>query len=241
MKHSLLFFIGCFAAFASAQSVPTSWTAAKAIARDEIYRDSPVTLYCGCTYTPRDNASGGDVDLSSCEYDRDGASYSSRAETLEWEHVVPASLMPARQFACWSDDSYPLCSEPGRDCCERTDETAQRMIFDLHNLAPSVGQVNAIRSNKRYGVIEGEDLPLVCDVESNSASFEPTQAIRGDVARAWLYMYSEHGVELQPEELDMFLLWSQLDQPDEDEIARNLRIKEIQGRANPYISAFNIE
>jgi deoxyribonuclease I len=225
----------------SAQTVQSSWGTTKAAARDQIYFDDQVTLYCGCEYTARNNQSGGDVDLTTCSYDETGMTYQSRAETLEWEHVVPASLMPARQFACWNDESYAVanqCSEPGRSCCERADLDAQKMIFDLHNLAPSVGQVNAQRSNDRYGLVTGETLPLVCDVEFAPGITEPSDGVRGEVARTWLYMHSQHGLELEPGELAMYLRWSQLDPPEQDELVRNERVKALQGVGNPYVEAF---
>jgi|SaaInlV_120m_DNA_3_1039746.scaffolds.fasta_scaffold00815_11 deoxyribonuclease I len=242
LQYLIVLFLGFSLSFGvDAQNVLSSWGATKAAARDHIYFDDKVTLYCGCEYTPRNNQSGGDIDLASCSYDATGMTYQARADVLEWEHVVPASLMPARQFACWSDEVYAdanQCSEPGRSCCERTDPEAQKMIFDLHNLAPSVGQVNAQRSNDRYGLVTGETLPLVCDVEFAAGITEPSEGIRGEVARTWLYMYSQHGLALNSGELAMYLRWSQLDPPEQDEFMRNERIKSLQGIGNPYVEAF---
>jgi len=51
------------------------------------------------------------------------------------------SLMSARQFDCWVLGN--------REACECEDSRAQGMLFDLHNLAPSIGQVNVLRSNER--------------------------------------------------------------------------------------------
>lgn len=223
------------------QHVQSSWGTTKQAARDQIYFDDQLTLYCGCEYSARNNQSGGDVDLTTCSYDPSEMVYQSRAAVLEWEHVVPASLMPARQFACWNDANYAAanqCSEPGRSCCERSDSEAKKMIFDLHNLAPSVGQVNALRSNDRYGLIAGENRPLICDIEFAPEVTEPAQNIRGEIARVWLYMYSQHGLELLDDELAMFLRWSQLDPPEQDEFDRNERIRRLQGIGNPYVEAF---
>lgn len=46
----------------------------------------------------------------------------------------------ARQFDCWVD--------VGRSECEANDPVAQAMLLDLHNLVPSIGQVNALRSRE---------------------------------------------------------------------------------------------
>ena len=90
------------------------------------------------------------------------------------------------------------CSKPGRACCERHDLNARGQIFDLHNLVPSVGQVNALRGNKRYGSIDGEERKLgSCDFEWNSSVAEPPTDKRGEIARIWLYYASRHNLQLQ--------------------------------------------
>lgn len=44
----------------------------------------------------------------------------------------------------------------GRSDCEDSDSKAQAMIFDLHNLVPSVGQINALKSNDRYSELDSK-------------------------------------------------------------------------------------
>lgn len=172
-----------------------SWGATKRNARDVIYQGHASTFYCGCKYTPK-STSGGVIDQASCSYDGDSASYSARAVQLEWEHVVPASLMPARQFSCWNA-GLPECSGGGRSCCERHDPAAQVMIFDLHNLVPSIGQPNALRSNKPYGVVDQSIGQLgQCEFQWTRGLVEPADNVKGDAARVWLYMGLQHGLEL---------------------------------------------
>ena len=185
-------------------TVAGSWGTSKKWARDIIYEDLDTTFYCDCTYIPS-GRSGGVIDQTSCGYDDSEQSHSGRASVLEWEHVVPASIMPAGTFVCWTD-GLPDCKKPGRACCEKHDLNARVMIFDLHNLVPSVGQVNALRSNKRYGNIEGEGRDLgACDFEWTNDLAEPAMEKRGDVARVWLYYVSEHGLQLHEGELEMYL------------------------------------
>lgn len=216
-----------------------SWGDTKKVARDVIYKGQATTFYCGCSYTPK-GKSGGQINQSSCDYDGNGAVHKSRASRLEWEHVVPASLMPARQMACWNE-GLPQCKEGGRECCEKHDLNAKAQIFDLHNLVPSVGQTNALRSNKRYGLIEGEELELgSCDFEWTKTLTEPPEAKRGEVARVWLYFVSQHGLVLAPGELEMYLRWSKKDPPEDWEVLRNERIKEYQGNSNPFIDMFKV-
>ena len=218
-------------------TVAGSWGTTKKWARDTVYEGLDTTFYCDCTYTPR-GRSGGDIDQSSCGYDGSDESHSARAVRLEWEHVVPASIMPARTFTCWTDGLLD-CSKAGRACCEKHDLNARLMIFDLHNLVPSVGQVNALRSNKRYGLIDDEDRKLgTCDFEWSSDLAEPATDKRGDVARVWLYYVSKHGLQLHDGELEMYLQWSNDDQPTDAEFIRNDRIRGKQGNGNPFVEMF---
>lgn len=118
------------------------WKHAKNVADDVIYEGHSHTFYCGCVFTSDEDDNGsGAVEHGACGYVGPGT-HSHRAERLEWEHVVPASLMPVRQFDCWENGSRKQCEEEGPQ--------GQGMIFDLHNLVPSIGQVNALRGNDRY-------------------------------------------------------------------------------------------
>jgi len=132
-------------------TVAGSWGTTKKWARDTIYNGINETFYCGCTYQPS-GTSGGEIDQASCDYDGGNESHAHRAGRLEWKHVVPASLMPARRFQCWNE-GLNECSKSGRECCEKHDLNARVQIFDLHNLVPSIGQTNALRGNKRYGLM----------------------------------------------------------------------------------------
>ena len=214
----------------NAQIVQSSWTKTKQAARDNIYFDHSVTKYCACPYEPK-GTSGGVIDTESCGYDGSEAKYKNAITVLDWEHVVPASLTPARQMDCWVNGN--------RGNCERTSQEAKNMIFDLHNLVPSVGQANRIRSDSRYGIIEGEGRKLgSCDFEWTKEVVEPSEDIRGDLARVWLYMNYKHGVVISEAEYLMFLKWSIKDQPNEWEFTRNVRIKELQGNSSIFVDMF---
>lgn len=214
-----------------------SWSTTKKWARDIIYAGVDKTFYCGCTYNAK-GTSGGTTKLDSCGYDGASEKHQHRAETLEWEHVVPASLMPARGFNCWNE-GLPECSKGSRKCCEKYDLNARAQIFDLHNLVPSVGQVNALRGNKRYGIIEGEVHKLgSCDFEWSNDLTEPPEDKRGEVARVWLYFVAQHNLQLQPGELLMYLRWSNDDPPEQWEFDRNERIQLKQGNGNPFVEMF---
>ena len=126
-------------------------------ADDDIYMDHRVTLYCGCDYVSLGNSRGsGTVDMAACGIDTANIPdrYTHVTGSIQWEHIVPASRMTARGFSCWSNpDRFTGCTT-GRRCCEDNDY-AKAAIFDLHNLAPAIGQINQIRQNDHYGETGG--------------------------------------------------------------------------------------
>ena len=109
--------------------------------------------------------------------------------------------MPARLFDCWRIG--------GREHCELFDSLAKAMLFDLHNLAPAIGQVNQLRSNDRYA-----DLPKKtsnfgkCEIEDLRGFFRAPDCHKWDVARVGFYMAERYGVVIPPPEWLMFEEWS---------------------------------
>lgn len=86
---------GAFPDKGNAASAPETYRQAKVELRDHVYHDRSDanfgTLYCGC---PWDWAtrSGGDTELGQgCDYQTEGNDY--RAARIEYEHIVPASMM----------------------------------------------------------------------------------------------------------------------------------------------------
>ena len=231
-------------AFAETLTIPTQFNSAKNSLDDEVYFDHRLTLYCGCEYESHGDSDGsGDVDPAACDIPVQSL-FTSAADRIEWEHIVPASHMPARMFSCWADSTQILaCSESGRGCCEDVSLSARLMIYDLHNLAPSVGQINQYRKNGRYGEISNpDDTWGSCPIKDMGGLangpehlFEPADCTKGDVARVWLYMHQTHGVLISDDELIMFHEWNDLDPVSEWEKTKHDRILEIQGTANPFV------
>ena len=165
--------------------------------------------------------------------------------------------MPARQMSCWTNpEQFDDCVSSsgtvkrGRDCCEKVSQTAKNMIFDLHNLAPAIGQVNAYRLNDRYGVVDDNLSPeqwVGCDAQHFRAAkvsdhrFEPADCTKGDVARVWFYMHDQHGVVIPDEEWNMFVGWSEADPVSAWELERDKRIAATQGNNNPYVDGFEAD
>ena len=73
------------------------------------------------------------VDLNSCGYRV--RSQLTRAERIEWEYIVPAWVF-GHQRQCWQNG--------GRKTVSVRTPVFRAMEADLHNLAPSVGEVNGI-------------------------------------------------------------------------------------------------
>lgn len=229
-----------FAAHAEPPSQPLpNFDSAKKVARNVIYSDRPQDIYCGCDYIPT-GASGGAIDPAGCGYvPRANA---ARGGRLEWEHIVPAWFF-GHSRGCWQSGD-PECvtssgdTYKGRRCCARVDNEFRRIEADLHNLAPSVGELNGDRSNLPYGIVDGEPRNYgACDFEigGNPKVAEPAEIIRGDVARIWLYMADTYGIELPAEMRGMFEAWSAADPPDELELLRDARIEAAQGNRNPFL------
>lgn len=215
-----------FAGVALAES--PGWKNAKNVADDVVYHDHHRSFYCGCkTISDNDNDGSGSVSLVECGYSGP-KKHSHAAERIDWEHIVPASLMPARLFDCWRNG--------GREHCERVDSLAKAMLFDLHNLAPAIGQVNRLRLNDRYADLANKTSDFgECEIKDMRGFFEPPDCHKGDVARVWFYMAERYGVVIPPLEKIMFEEWSMKDPVSPWEVERERRITEISGVPNRFV------
>jgi deoxyribonuclease-1 len=89
-----------------------------------------------------------------------------------------------------------------------------------------------------YGLIRGERwVEPGCDMEIDTRArrVEPRPAVRGDIARAMLYMSDRYGLKLYRRQREILERWNRQDPPDDAERARNRRIKRVQGWGNPWI------
>lgn len=105
--------------------------------------ESNRTLYCGCPIVYKNKKAAFPL-LSACNYLL--RHNIERATRIEWEHMMPAHAFGSR-LACWKRTGG------GRKNCQDTSPEFNRMEADMHNLAPSIGEVNADRSNFRFGMI----------------------------------------------------------------------------------------
>lgn len=190
--------------------------------------DSPKTVYCGCDITITEKWYY--PDLESCGYI---IQYNNpkRAKRIEAEHIVPASYF-GKKRECWIRKS-------GRRNCENTDKYFNLIESDLHNLYPSVGEVNNERKNFSFSDSVRKASPFgQCKmlIDRKRQRVTPPERSRGVIARAYLYMSMMYGIKLDAEQINLFNRWNRDYRPDQNECRRNLMIKEIQGNENPFIS-----
>ncbi|MEM8949468.1 MAG: endonuclease [Pseudomonadota bacterium] len=211
-----------------------SYAAVKRALYTEVFALDRRTFYCGCPFD-----AGRRLNLEACGYQsRHGG---QRAGRVEVEHVVPASWIGAGR-TCWTKK---ICRDArgqafkGRKCCLAIDPAFRDAYQDMHNLRPSVGEVNEFRSNYRFSLIAGERRAFGrCDIEIDrqAKSAEPRPEIRGDIARIHLYMQATHGIQLKDTQRHLFETWHRQDPPDAIEQRRHAAIAGLQGRRNPWIA-----
>jgi deoxyribonuclease-1 len=150
---------------------------------------------------------------------------------LNIEHVFPMS---------WVTNSLNCGT---RKQCRRNSSVFNTIEADLHNLYPSRTDLNKDRASFRFAEITGEERRYGknCDfeVDQRARSVEPTDSVRGNIARSMFYMvdrYSEYGLKLFKKQRKLLASWHQLDPPDEDERMRNKMIERVQGNINIFIS-----
>ncbi|MES9874819.1 MAG: endonuclease [Candidatus Sedimenticola sp. PURPLELP] len=142
------------------------------------------------------------------------------------EHVYPMS---------WAMKAEGCSS---RKQCRRTSTRFNRLEADMHNLYPSLSNINKTRGAMAFGTIKGESRRFgKCDfeVDKRSRRVEPRPKSRGNIARAMFYMQETYGLKIFKRQGEMLKQWNRQDPPDAAEHRRNNRIAHIQGSRNRFI------
>ena len=156
----LLLLLSVFIApFSTSSKEFTSFSQAKRYLKKYIKADAK-TLYCGCDIAkqgkkliPETEACGYEPRN---EFTKKGK-VNQRAKRIEWEHIVSAWEF-GHQLQCWQ--------QGGRKNCRKTSAQFRKMEADIHNLAPAIGEINADRSNFRFGVLPQTETKYgACDVK----------------------------------------------------------------------------
>ena len=143
----------------------------------------------------------------------------------------------ARDTVCaWKNDGTRF---KGRKCCTKrgVDPEFMEAHNDLHNLVPAGGELNGDRLHHPYGEVTGE--PRVygkCDFEvaGSPKLAEPAETIRGEIARAMLYMAEQYGVNVRMP-AETLLEWHKANPAEPWERERAKRVEAATGRTNRYI------
>ncbi len=211
----------------TAVAAPHSFSQSKRLAVS-IFKQHPESFYCGCHI--QWHGKKGTPDLSSCGYKV--RKQPKRANRIEWEHIVPAAHL-GKQRQCWQDG--------GRKNCTRHDPVYKVMEADLHNLVPSVGEVNGDRSNYSFNQWHPSTADVTygqCHMYVNfkhDKVMAPQQA-RGAIARAYLYMSNHYHVRLSKQQKRLMNSWNKQHPVTAWECKRNQLIKSIQGNDNPFVT-----
>ncbi len=170
-----------------------------------------------------------------------GTKYVDRGRKIEWEHITPASWFvsaDAEIHDAWFN-GHPDCITSGgteyksRKCASKVSVLFNEMEADMYNLVPVIGALNAMRSSKPYGLIEGEEREFgeTLDIEINSTTIEVSEDKRGDVARVLIYMNAKYGVIFPDHENTetMLKVWIEADPEDEWELQKKAILKATYG------------
>lgn len=114
----------------------------------------------------------------------------------------------------------------------------RRMTADLHNMYPAEKRVQLDRRNAQFEkVLQSDALPdPSCRYRIFANYIEPNNEIKGEVARAMLYMHTAYGLPV-PGAIGMYVDWNNIDPPSAHEKQRNDLIMKIQGNRNPFIDS----
>ncbi len=211
---------------------PQTFDRAKVALRQQVYHDQNQdgalgTLYCGCKWEWA-GSSGGRIDQASCGYEV--RAQPARANRIEWEHIVPAWWI-GNQRRCWQ--------EGGRQNCVSNDPVFRVIEADMHNLTPTVGEVNADRSNYRLGMLpRQEHRHGACDfkVDFRGRVAEPRNEVKGLVARVYFYMHDRYDLRMSHQQERLMIAWDRSFPVSEWERERDRRIAAIMGHSNPFVT-----
>ena len=149
-----------------------------------------------------------------------------KSRNINIEHVFPMS------WVAW----HLQCGK--RRACRSSSEEFNRIEADLHNLWPSLIDINKARRSHPFGLIKGEaHLRRDCDfeVDERRRVVEPRERARGKIARSMFYMANEYGLKIRPGLAKTLKRWNREHPVGTNEQRRNQIIEEIQGNRNPYI------
>lgn len=164
-----------------------------------------------------------------CGYSFDNSNKRAKENGLNAEHIFPMSWV-TNDLNCGT-----------RKQCQANSADFRQIEADLHNIYPANTTANRERSSYRFDEISGERwFNKSCDLEIDKKRrvAEPRESVRGEIARAMLYMEYQYDLTLFAKNKALMQDWDKKDPPEPAEIERNQTIKSLQGRDNPFISHY---
>lgn len=230
----LLSVILCTPACAQQNTTIESFQKAKEIALNQVYFDHRETFYCGAEIKEDKTL----ILPAGFQTEK----FQKRANRLEWEHVVPAENF-GRAFIEWREGD-PQCIDTkgkfykGRKCADKMNKQYRYMQADLYNLYPAIGAVNAARSNKQFTMLsEVKNTFGTCPMKIKQSKVEPPDAVKGTIARTYLYMQEAYQptYHMNASMEKLMQVWDEKFPPDAWECERAQRIQKIQGNENQFV------
>lgn len=203
MLKFILAFVACCICFSASSEEFTRFSTAKRHLIKTLPNNAK-SLYCGCDIKKQGKKLV--PDPTDCGYvprntfTRSGK-VNQRALRIEWEHIVPAWEF-GHQLQCWQDG--------GRKNCRKVSAKFRKMEADIHNLAPAIGEINADRSNYRFGMLsENATQYGRCEVKVNFKQrvIEPPFNARKRIADTYAYMQKTYGLKISDKQQKLFDAW----------------------------------
>ena len=203
MLKFILAFVACCICFSASSDEFTRFSTAKRHLIKTLPNNAK-SLYCGCDIKKQGKKLV--PDPTGCGYVprntfiRSGK-VNQRALRIEWEHIVPAWEF-GHQLQCWQDG--------GRKNCRKVSAKFRKMEADINNLAPAIGEINADRSNYRFGMLsENATQYGRCEVKVNFKQrvVEPPFYARKRIADTYAYMKKTYGLKISNKQQKLFDAW----------------------------------
>ena len=216
--------------FAGGNESIESFSKAKKNLERHVYMDHRETIYCGAKFDAKKNV------IIPAGFSTN--KHKKRAKRIEWEHVVPAENF-GRTFTEWRD-GHQQCvdskgkSFKGRKCASKINHEYRLMQSDMYNLLPTIGAVNAMRSNYNFVArVDAKSGFGSSDMKIDNRKAEPPTEARGRIARTYLYMdvtYKRYNMSKSQKQL--MNAWNRMYPASAWECERAERIKRIQENSN---------
>ena len=193
------------------------------------YKVAPLT---GCSYT---------YDITSCMdktiVDTTACAVKEVNQTVKWMQVVPDSFF-GRHMDCMNEE---VCTNVFTKkkfgspmCCRRVNDKYKMMESDLFNLIPVLSEVSLKRGSRGFSDVEKPEFSIG-SLMFDATSMEPRDAVKGDIARVYLYMDERYGLDLSKHQKETFMRWHRLDNVDNHECAVAKIILKVQGGTNTLL------